>query len=99
MPDKTDTTIKLSTADIIIEALKIIRSEILAYAVIVAVLLIGTASLGLDVLRELKWPLIIVFTVALVAYFFARAVPAAKTALRPGTAARHRPGAEPDDRR
>ena len=91
MPDKTDTTIKLSTADIIIEALKIIRSEILAYAVIVAVLLVGTASLGLDVLRELKWPLIIVFTVALVAYFFARAVPGAKTALRPG--------AEPEDRR
>jgi len=91
MPDKTNKTIELSTADIVFEALKIIRSEILAYAVIVAVLLIGTASLGLDVLRELKWPLIIVFTVALVAYFFARAIPVAKTALRPG--------AEPDDRR
>ena len=99
MPYKTDKTIKLSTADIVIEALKIIRSEILAYAVIVAVLLIGTASLGLEVLRELKWPLIIVFTVALVAYFFARAIPGAKTALRLGPAARHRPGAEPDDRR
>jgi hypothetical protein len=99
MPDKTDEAIKLSTADIVIEALKIIRSEILAYAIIVAVLLIGTASLGLDVLRELKWPLITVFTVALAAYFFARAIPRAKTALRRGTAARPRPGAGPDDRR
>jgi len=81
MPDKTDETIRLSTTDIVLEALKIIRSEILAYAVIVAVLLIGTAALGLDVLREIKWPLVVVFTVALVAYFLARAVPRAKLAL------------------
>jgi hypothetical protein len=99
MPDKTDEAVELSATDIVLEALKIIRSEILAYAVIVAVLLIGTGALGLDVLRELKWPLVIVFTVALVAYFFARAVPRAKTALRLRSSAARRPGVQPDDRR
>ena len=99
MPDKTDEAVELSASDIVLEALKIIRSEILAYAVIVAVLLIGTGALGLDVLRELKWPLVIVFTVALVAYFFARAVPRAKTALRLRSSVERRPGIQPDDRR
>jgi len=99
MPDKTDELTGLSATDIILEALKIIRSEILAYAVIVAVLLIATGALGLDVLRELKWPLVIIFTVALAAYFFARAVPRAKTSLRLRASAARRPGAQPDDRR
>jgi hypothetical protein len=99
MPDKTDEPTGLSATDIVFEALKIIRSEILAYAVIVAVLLIGTAALGLDVLRALRWPLVIVFTVALAAYFFARAVPRAKTTLRVGSAAARRPDAQTDNRR
>jgi len=98
MPEDTDEALNISATDIVLEALKIIRSEILAYAVIVAVLLIGTAALGLDVLRELRWPLVVVFTVALVAYFFARAVPRAKTALRLRSAAARRPGAPPADR-
>lgn len=99
MPEQIDDAVNLSTADIVLEALKIIRSEILAYAVIVAVLLIGTAALGLEVLRELKWPVVIIFTVALVAYFFARAVPRAKTALRLRTPPARRPGVSPDPRR
>jgi hypothetical protein len=99
MPDKLNGTIKLSAPDIVIEALKIIKSEILAYAVIVAVLLIGTAALGLDVLRELRWPLVIVFSLTLVAYFFARAVPKAKTALRLRASVTGRPGRQPDVRR
>ncbi len=99
MPDPSEDTVRLSVTDIVIEALKIIRSEILAYAVIVAVLLIGTAALGLEVLRELKWPLVIVFTVALAAYFLARAVPRAKTALRLRASGAGRAGAQPDDRR
>lgn len=73
---------KTSFADIVIEALKGIRSEILLYAVAVAALLVGSASFGLEVLNEVKWPLILIFTVALFAYFFARAVPRAKRRLK-----------------
>ena len=99
MPDQTAQPARLSATDIIIEALKIIRSEILAYAVIVAVLLIGTAALGLEILRELKWPLVIVFTIGLAAYFFARAVPRAKAALRARGSGTGRFGAQPGPRR
>lgn len=87
---------RLSVGDIVIEALKLIKSEILAYAVIVAALLIGTSALGLDVLRALRWPLVVIFTVALVAYFLARAVPRAKDRLRTKSAGSNRP---PADRR
>lgn len=73
---------RFSVGDIVLEALKIIKNELLAYAVIVAVLLIGTAALGLEVLKALRWPLVAVFTIALAAYFLARAVPAAKSTLR-----------------
>ena len=81
---------RLSVGDVVIEALKIIKNELLAYAVIVAVLLIGTAALGLEILKALRWPLVAVFTVALAAYFLARAVPAAKSSLhaRAGLAGR-----------
>lgn len=82
MPEMNPEELRISFSDIIIEALKGIKSEILLYAVAVAALIIGSAALGLDVLREVKWPLIIVFTVALFAYFFARAVPKAKLNLK-----------------
>jgi hypothetical protein len=72
----------MSAFDIILEALKGIKSEILLYAVVVAALLIGSASLGIEILRELKWPLVAVFSLALLAYFFGRAVPRARTRLR-----------------
>ena len=99
MPDQTGQPAKFSTIEIVLEALKIIRSEILAYAVIVAALLIGTAALGLEVLRELKWPLVIVFTGALAAYFFARAVPRARAALRARVSGAGRSSSRHDDRR
>jgi len=73
---------KFSLGDIIIEALKGIKSEILLYAIVVAGLIIGSAALGLEVLKAIKWPLIIVFTLALFAYFIARAVPKAKLSLQ-----------------
>jgi hypothetical protein len=82
MSEEPEETVKISIAEIVLEALKKIRSEILAYAVAVAALLIASASLGLDVLRELKWPLVAVFTVALAAYFLARALPQARIELR-----------------
>ncbi|MDH7511857.1 MAG: hypothetical protein QHH14_02795 [Clostridiales bacterium] len=74
--------VKASFAEIIIEALKGIKSEILLYAVAVAALFVVSASLGLDVLNEVKWPLILIFTIALIAYFFARAVPRAQRRLK-----------------
>lgn len=82
MPEMNQEEPKISLGDIIIEALRGIKSEILLYAIVVAALIIISAALGLDVLREVKWPLIITFTVALFAYFFARAVPKAKLRLK-----------------
>ena len=72
---------RIAWTDILLEALRGIKNEILLYAVVVAALLVGSASLGIDVLRELKWPLVGVFSIGLVAYFCSRAVPGAKKRL------------------
>jgi hypothetical protein len=72
---------KIAWSDIILEALRGIKSEILLYAIVVAGLIIGTAALGIEVLRELKWPLVIIFTLALVAYFIGGAIPRARSRL------------------
>ena len=72
----------MTAFDIILEAIKGIKSEILLYAVAVATLFIASASLGIEILRELKWPLLAIFSLALLAYFVARAVPQAKTRLK-----------------
>jgi hypothetical protein len=72
---------KIAWSEVILEALRGIKSEILLYAVVVAALLIGTAALGIEILTELKWPLVIVFTLALLAYFVAGAMPRAKSRL------------------
>ncbi|HUU37731.1 MAG TPA: hypothetical protein VMW46_05945 [Candidatus Desulfaltia sp.] len=72
---------KIAWSDIILEALRGIKSEILLYGVVVAALLIGTAALGIEILKELKWPLVVVFTLALLAYFVAGAIPRARNRL------------------
>jgi hypothetical protein len=72
---------KIAWNDIVLEALRGIKSEILLYAIVVAGLIIGTAALGIEVLRELKWPLVVIFTLALIAYFVAGAVPRARNRL------------------
>jgi uncharacterized membrane protein YhaH (DUF805 family) len=72
---------KIAWNDIVLEALRGIKSEILLYAVVVAALIIGTAALGIEILKELKWPLVTVFTLALLAYFVAGAMPRAKNRL------------------
>ena len=82
MPEVNQEEPRISLSDIIIEALKGIKSEILLYAIVVAALIIASAALGLEVLTEVKWPLIIIFTLGLFAYFFARAVPKAKLSLK-----------------
>jgi len=75
----------MTAFDIILEALKGIKSEILLYAVAVAALFVASASLGIEILRELKWPLLAVFSLALLAYFFGRAVPQARIRLKKGS--------------
>ena len=75
----------MTAFDIILEALKGIKSEILLYAVVVAALFVASASLGIEILRELKWPLLAVFSLALLAYFFGRAVPQARIRLKKGS--------------
>ncbi len=73
---------KTPLRDVIFEAIKGIKSEILLYGIIVAGMFIGAASLGIEVLRELKWPLLIIFTLALAAYFFFGAIPRARRRLK-----------------
>jgi hypothetical protein len=72
---------KIAWSDIIREAVRGIKSEILLYALVVAGLIIGSAALGIEILRELKWPLVAIFTLALVAYFVAGAIPRARNRL------------------
>jgi hypothetical protein len=72
---------KIAWTEVVLEALRGIKSEILLYAIVVAGLIIGTAALGIEVLRELKWPLVVIFTLALIAYFVAGAVPRARNRL------------------
>ncbi len=72
---------EISWGEVFIEALKGIKSEVLIYAIVVAVLLVGASSFGLDFVRELKWPLLFIFTLALVAYFLGRSLPQAKQRL------------------
>ena len=72
---------RIAWTEIIIEALRGIKSELLLYALAVAAILVGSAYLGIDVLRELKWPLVGVFSVGLLAYFFSRSVPEARKRL------------------
>lgn len=73
--------IAINWSEILIEAVKGIKNEILIYALVVALLLVSASSFGLDVIRELKWPLLFIFTLGLVAYFLARAVPQARRRL------------------
>lgn len=70
--------VRITVGKIMIEALKGIKSEILLYGIIVLALFISSASLGIEVLRELKWPIFILATLVLIFYFMLRALPRAK---------------------
>jgi predicted nucleic acid-binding protein len=82
MQKEEEKEIKLSIFEVIIEAIRGIRSEILLYAIAMAALLVGSAKLGSEILKEIKWPLMAIFSVALIADFIARAIPRAKARLR-----------------
>lgn len=72
---------RIGWTEIIVEALRGIKSELLLYALAVATILVGSAYLGIDVLKELKWLLVGVFSAGLLAYFLSRAVPEARKRL------------------
>lgn len=82
MADQPTGEPKIQVHEIIVEALKGIKNEILLFAVVVAALFVGSATLGLEVLKEIKWPLLFIFSLGLIAYFVARAIPQAKIRLK-----------------
>lgn len=82
MADQLTGEPKIQVHEIIVEALKGIKNEILLFAVVVAALFVGSATLGLEVLKEIKWPLLFIFSLGLIAYFVARAIPQAKIRLK-----------------
>ncbi|MGQ9671546.1 MAG: hypothetical protein ACUVV5_00260 [Candidatus Aminicenantales bacterium] len=82
MADQPTSEPKIQVHEIIVEALKGIKNEILLFAVVVAALFVGSATLGLEVLKEIKWPLLFIFSLGLIAYFVARAIPQAKIRLK-----------------
>ena len=57
-------------SDVILEAIKGIKNEILLYGIVVITLLISSAYFGLEILKEIKWPLIILSTIILAFYAF-----------------------------
>jgi len=69
--------------DALVEALKGIRSEILLYGIAVLIILVGSAEFGIDVLRELEYPLLLFATFVLVVYFLLNLVKARRRAGRP----------------
>lgn len=45
--------------EVILEAVKGIKNEVLLYGIVVVALLVSSAYLSLEILKEIKWPLII----------------------------------------
>ena len=55
--------------DLVLEALKGIRSEILLYGIVVIVIIVGSAQFGIAVLEKLEIPLLVFATIVLLLYF------------------------------
>jgi purine-cytosine permease-like protein len=55
--------------DLVLEALKGIRSEILLYGIAVIVIIVGSAQFGITVLQALEIPLLVFATIVLILYF------------------------------
>ena len=58
-----------SFGDVLREAVKGIRSEILLYGIAVIVIIVGSAQFGMAILRELEVPLLLFATFVLIVYF------------------------------
>ena len=56
--------------DLVLQALRGIRSEILLYGIVVIGILVGSAQFGIAVLQTLELPLLVFATFVLLVYFF-----------------------------
>jgi len=82
MEPETEPAGKLPFWDVLAETLKGIRREILLYAIAVLILLLGSAQLGVEILKELKWPILGFATLVLFLDTFTRALPRARKRVR-----------------
>jgi hypothetical protein len=64
--------------DILLEALKGIRSEILLYGIAVIIVIVGSAQFGIAVLQTLEVPLLFFATFVLILYFILALIGARK---------------------
>ncbi|MGA2934901.1 MAG: hypothetical protein ABSD81_07080 [Methanomicrobiales archaeon] len=64
--------------DVLLEALKGIRSEILLYGIAVIIIIVGSATFGIAVLQTLELPLLVFATFVLVVYFILAMIGARK---------------------
>ena len=76
--------------DLVLEALKGIRSEILLYGIVVIVIIVGSAQFGIAVLEKLEIPLLVFATIVLIIYFLF-ALTGARRRAASGKAAESRP--------
>ncbi len=78
MPEKLD---QPPFGDVLLEALKGIRSEILLYGIVVIIILVGSATFGIAVLQALETPLLVFATFVLIVYFLLALIGARKKAI------------------
>ena len=80
MPEGADTTEPEQPpfGDVLLEALKGIRSEILLYGIAVIIIIVGSAQFGIAVLQTLEIPLLIFATFVLIVYFILALIGAKK---------------------
>ena len=82
MAPENDKNRKLPVGDVLIEVIKGIRREVLLYGIAVIILLVGSAQLGVELLRELKWPILGFATLVLLIDVFTRVLPGARRRVR-----------------
>ena len=61
---------KLSYGNVLFEVVNRIKVELFLFAIGYATILVGSAVYGIDILRELKYPLLFILTIVLVVYTF-----------------------------
>ncbi|HUK92474.1 MAG TPA: hypothetical protein VLU98_00395 [Methanomicrobiales archaeon] len=77
--------------DVLLEALKGIRSEILLYGIAVIIILVGSATFGIVVLQALETPLLVFATFVLIVYFLLALIGARKKAISRRTVEKRTP--------
>jgi len=77
--------------DVLLEALKGIRSEILLYGIAVIIILVGSATFGIAVLQALETPLLVFATFVLIVYFLLALIGARKKAISRTTVEKRTP--------